>query len=75
MLREYHQIIQDAHKINKPWINPNLKKGIKKIYFSIYILWILKQHGQVVPIVLGTSPYYPLPFQWSVHKWESKIKK
>ena len=34
--------------------------------------------GQVVPIIKGTQPYYPLPFHWSVHKWESidkKIKK
>tara|TARA_B100001964_G_C13901877_1_gene451983 strand:- start:42 stop:650 length:609 start_codon:yes stop_codon:yes gene_type:complete len=31
--------------------------------------------GQVVPTIIGTTPYYPLPFQWSVHKWESKDKE
>ncbi len=30
--------------------------------------------GQVVPIIKGTTPYYPLPFQWSVHKWPTKDK-
>ena len=31
--------------------------------------------NQGVPIIKGTQPYYPLPFQWSVHKWDSIGKK
>ena len=31
--------------------------------------------NQVVPIIKGTQPYYHLPFQWSVHKWESIDKE
>ena len=31
--------------------------------------------NQGVPIIKGTQPYYRLPFQWSVHKWESIDKK
>ena len=26
---------------------------------------------QGVPIIKGTEPNYQLPFQWSVHKWDS----
>lgn len=71
---KYHQIIQEAHKLNKPWFNPNLKEVLKKFTFPLYFM-DFETAGQVVPIVLGTSPYYPLPFQWSVHKWESKNKE
>ena len=31
--------------------------------------------NQGVPIIKGTKPYYPLPFQWSIHKWESIDKE
>ena len=71
---KYHQIIQEAHKKNKPWFNPNLKEVLKKFTFPLYFM-DFETAGQVVPIVLGTSPYYPLPFQWSVHKWESRVKE
>jgi hypothetical protein len=27
------------------------------------------------PIIKGTQAYYPLPFQWSVHKWDSSNAK
>ena len=30
---------------------------------------------QGVPIIKGTQPYYAVPFQWSVHKWESIDKE
>ena len=61
-------------KTNKPWFNPNLKEVLKKFAFPLYFI-DFETAGQVVPIVLGTSPYYPLPFQWSVHKWESRVKE
>ena len=69
----YHQIIQTAHKKNKIWINPNLKNVLKDFKFPMYFM-DFETIGQVVPIIKGTKPYYPLPFQWSVHKWPSKDK-
>ena len=30
---------------------------------------------QGVPIIKGTQAYYALPFQWSVHKWDSPTTK
>ena len=70
----YHQIIQLAHKKNKPWFNPNIKEVFKKFTFPFYFM-DFETAGQVVPIIKGTTPYYPLPFQWSVHKWESEDKE
>ncbi len=69
----YHQIIQEAHKNNKPWFSSNLREIIKKFKFPLYFI-DFETAPQGVPIILGTNPYYPLPFQWSVHKWESKNK-
>ena len=70
----YHKIIQDAHKNNEPWFSPNLKNIFKKFSFPFYFI-DFETIMQGVPIIKGTQPYYPLPFQWSVHKWESIDKE
>ena len=70
----YHKIIQDCHKKNKPWFSPNLKNIFKEFSFPFYFM-DFETIMQGVPIIKGTQPYYPLPFQWSVHKWESIDKK
>mgnify|MGYP001318044838 FL=1 len=70
----YHKIIQEVHKKNEPWFSPNLKQVFKKFTYPLYFM-DFETVGQVVPTIIGTTPYYPLPFQWSVHKWESKDKE
>ena len=70
----YHKIIQDAHKNNEPWHNPNLKGDFEKFSFPFYFM-DFETVMQGVPIIKGTQPNYPLPFQWSVHKWESLDKE
>ncbi len=70
----YHKIIQDAHKNNEPWFSENLKNILKKFNFPFYFM-DFEHVGQVVPIIKGTQPYFRLPFQWSVYKWESLDKK
>ena len=70
----YHKIIQEVHKKNEPWFSPNLKQVFKKFIYPLYFM-DFETVGQVVPTIIGTTPYYPLPFQWSVHKWESKDKE
>jgi len=68
----YHQIIQDAHKNNEPWFNfHGLKNAFKKFSFPFYFM-DFEYVDQGVPIVKNTKPYVKLPFQWSVHKWESE---
>ncbi len=72
--KHYHKIIQEAHKKNEPWINPNLKKVLKKFSFPFYFM-DFEYVDQGVPIVKNTKPYVKLPFQWSVHKWDSENSK
>jgi len=70
-----HKIIQECHKKNKPWHNvENLKDIFNKFDFPFYFM-DFEYVMQGVPIIKGTQPYYQLPFQWSVHKWESRDKK
>ena len=70
----YHKIIQDADKNKEPWFGPNLKNVFKEFSFPFYFM-DFETIMQGVPIIKGTQPYYPLPFQWSVHKWESIDKE
>ena len=72
--QDYHKIIQAVHKSNKPWFSPNLKNAFKEFNFPFYFMDFEFAH-QGVPIIKGTQPYYRLPFQWSVHKWESLDKE
>lgn len=66
----YYKIIQEAHKKNKPWFSENLK-NIFKDYTWPYYFMDFETVTQGVPIIKGTEPSYPLPFQWSVHRWDS----
>ena len=67
----FPQIIQDAHKNNKDWFGKDLKNVFEKFSFPYYFM-DFETAMQGVPIVIGTKPYHPpLPFQWSLHKWES----
>lgn len=69
-----HKIIQECHKKNKPWFSDNLKNIFEEFKFPFYFM-DFETVMQGVPIIKGTQPNYPLPFQWSVHKWESVDKK
>ena len=73
-VQDYHKIIQAVHKSNKPWFSADLKDAIKEFNFPYYFM-DFEYVNQGVPIIKGTQPYYRLPFQWSVHKWESIDKK
>jgi len=53
-------------------------KDLKNVFndFSFPFYFIdFETVNQGVPIIKGTQPYYPLPFQWSVHKWKSIDKE
>lgn len=72
--KNYHGIIQQAHKNNKDWFDPNLKNVFKKFNFPFYFM-DFETITQGVPLIKNTQPYEALPFQWSVHKWESIDKE
>ena len=67
-------MIQQAHKNNKDWFDPNLKNVFKKFNFPFYFM-DFETITQGVPLIENTQPYEALPFQWSVHKWESIDKE
>ena len=72
----FYKIIKEAHKKNEPWFSDNLK-NIFKHYTWPYYFMDFETVMQGVPIIKETQPSYQLPFQWSVHKWDSvkgKIK-
>ncbi len=73
-VENYYKIIQEAHRENKPWFSENLK-NIFKDYTWPYYFMDFETAMQGVPIIKGTQPNYQLPFQWSVHKWDSINKE
>ena len=69
-----HKTIQNCHKTNNPWINKDLKNVFKDLSWPFYFM-DFEFVFQGVPIIKGTKPNERLPFQWSVHKWESIDKE
>ena len=72
--KDSYRIIQKAHKDNKPYINPEVGKIFKEFKWPFYFM-DFETVQQGVPIIKGTQAYYALPFQWSVHKWDSRTAK
>ena len=70
----YHQIIQEAHIKNTPWLNKNISKQFKKWKMPFYFM-DFETIQQGVPIIENTKPFEQVPFQWSVHKLTEKGKK
>ena len=73
-LNPSQRFIQKAHKENKPNINPEVGKIFKEFKWPFYFM-DFETVTQGKPIIKGTQAYYPLPFQWSVHKWASQTDK
>jgi len=67
----YHQIIQEAHIKNTPWINKDISKQFKKWKMPFYFM-DFETIQQGVPIIKNTKPFEQVPFQWSVHKLSKK---
>ena len=72
--KDSYRIIQKAHKDNKPYINPEVGKILQEFKWPFYFM-DFETVQQGVPIIKGTQAYYALPFQWSVHKWDSPTTK
>ena len=69
---EFQKKIQKAHIDNEAWVNTDLKKNLQfdwPIYFVDF-----ETVQQNIPLIIGTKPFERLPFQWSLHKWESPEK-
>ena len=69
----YHQIIQEAHIKNTPWVNKDISEQFKKWKMPFYFM-DFETIQQGVPIIKNTKPFEQVPFQWSVHKLSEKGK-
>ena len=69
----YHQIIQEAHIKNIPWVNKDISEQFKKWKMPFYFM-DFETIQQGVPIIKNTKPFEQVPFQWSVHKLSEKGK-
>ena len=67
----YHQIIQEAHIKNTPWVNKDISEQFKKWKMPFYFM-DFETIQQGVPIIQNTKPFEQVPFQWSVHKLSQK---
>ena len=67
----YHQIIQEAHIKNTPWVNKDISEQFKKWKMPFYFM-DFETIQQGVPIIENTKPFEQVPFQWSVHKLSQK---
>ena len=69
----YHQIIQEAHIKNIPWVSEDISEQFKKWKMPFYFM-DFETIQQGVPIIENTKPFEQVPFQWSVHKLSEKGK-
>ena len=62
--------ILEYHKAGKEHFDSELKNILKKYEWPFYFM-DFEFVSQIVPIIKKTKAYDILPFQWSVHKWNS----
>lgn len=72
--KDIYRIIQECHKENKTWVSDDISEVLKKYELPFYFM-DFETINQGVPIIKGTKPYYQLPFQWSVHRWDAIDKE
>jgi hypothetical protein len=67
---EHHRNIQKAHISGEHWFSPVLKNTVSSFAWPRYFI-DFETVQQGVPIFPGTTPYQAIPFQWSMHRWDS----
>jgi hypothetical protein len=63
--------IQRCHQNNSEWVDPKLISQINNYEWPRYFI-DFETIQQGVPLITNTRPYEAYPFQFSLHKWESK---
>jgi DNA polymerase III epsilon subunit-like protein len=74
LTKDIYRTIQDCHKKNITWVSDEISEVLKKYEFPFYFM-DFETINQGVPIIKNTRAYYQLPFQWSVHRWNSIDKE
>jgi hypothetical protein len=59
-----------CHQSGETWFGPKLGAAIAKLGWPRYFM-DFETIQQIIPSIPGSSPTEQLPFQWSVHRWDS----
>lgn len=70
LTKPQHLMIQAAHQSNTVWLSPHLKSQACSYTWPRYFM-DFETVQQGVPLLAGTKAYDALPFQWSIHRWDS----
>ena len=74
-LNDKQQIQFNCERTNEPHINKNaITKFLKDLKYPLYFL-DFETYQTAIPLYDGLKPYQQIPFQFSVHKINSKGKK
>ncbi len=74
LVNDMHRNIQRAHATGEHWISEELKESVRSYGWPRYFV-DFETVQQGVPIYPGTTPYQAIPFQWSIHRWDSPGQK
>ena len=64
------QMIQACHLNNVTWISQALQARLKSFAWPRFFL-DFETIQQGVPLIAHSRPYQAIPFQWSVHRWDT----
>lgn len=70
LTNETHRNIQRAHITGEHWFSVKLKTALKSYGWPRFFM-DFETVQQGVPIFTHTAPYQAIPFQWSVHRWDT----
>ncbi len=76
LLNPQQKIVLNSHLTGQEYLNPELKKILKKYEWPFYFM-DFEFVQQFVPIIKNTKSHESIPFQWSVHEWsniDSKVE-
>ena len=65
-----YKIIQQAHISGSKWVDENLQSEIRSLGWPRFFM-DFETVQQGVPLIPNTKPRDALPFQWSIHRWDS----
>jgi len=69
-----YRIIQTAHIHGSKWVREELQSEIRNLGWPRFFM-DFETVQQGVPIIPNTKPREAVPFQWSVHKWDSPTQQ
>ena len=66
LLTQMQRRVRDSVASGEPFVGPDLGSALSEIEFPISFL-DFEAVSHAVPVYIGTRPYQPIPFQWSLY--------